>query len=205
MTNIRFGFEIETKGQTPSLVSQIHGDELYDVDSKTRYESLLAAPPPGDGVYTRLKQTPIYVFTADCVPLLFYNENPNGLVAAVHCGWRGAAAQIAAKALRLFDGDKSPVHLVVGPCIHGENYEVKADFVETFKQSDPNIQDHVINKDGKLFFDVLNYVLKTQLASIPEARRHLEHAQCTFSSDLPSYRRNGNTQTRLRSWIERVD
>ncbi|MCB0417737.1 MAG: polyphenol oxidase family protein [Bdellovibrionales bacterium] len=204
MNHVRFGFEVETKGQTRSLVTQIHGDDLYEVDSTQKYNALLEAPPPGDGVYTRLAHTPVYVFTADCVPILLYTENPKGPVVAVHCGWRGAAAGIAAKALTLFQAEDGPVHLVIGPCIHGDQYEVKEDFVASFETSDPNIREHLVLKEGKMFFDVSRYVLDTQLNSIPASRRHLEHATCTFSSGLPSYRRNGNTQTRLRSWIEKI-
>ncbi|MCB0405643.1 MAG: polyphenol oxidase family protein [Bdellovibrionales bacterium] len=204
MMRVRFGFEIEKKGETSPLVSQVHGDRICSVDSPEQYQELLAAPPPGDGVQTRLPQTPVYVFAADCVPLLFYSENPEGPVAAVHCGWRGAAARIAARTLDLFHKEDGDVHVVLGPYIHGDRYEVREDFVETFQKSDPGIRDHLTFAEGRMLFDVARYVLDTQLASIPPSRQHLEHATCTYSSDLPSYRRNGNTLTRLRSWIEKV-
>jgi YfiH family protein len=66
------------------------------------------------------------VRTADCVPVLLA-ERSGRAAAAVHAGWRGTAAGIAAAAVRaLTEQGYSPAHLIaaLGPAIGGCCYEV---------------------------------------------------------------------------------
>ena len=71
------------------------------------------------------------VLTADCIPILLYH--PEGVVGAVHAGWRGLYNGILEKSL-----ERLPAHpiAVLGPAIGACCYEVDqplaADFVNRF-------------------------------------------------------------------------
>src|SRR5262249_36159447 len=56
--------------------------------------------PDADGVATRARGVALGVVTADCVPVLML-ARAAGVVAAVHAGWRGAAAGVLESAIAL--------------------------------------------------------------------------------------------------------
>src|SRR4051812_40284244 len=124
--NVKYGFVVEPKGSTPSLIEQVHGNELIEVSGNAGLEALELHPPQADGLFTSHPETSLHIFTADCLPILFYSHK---MIAAVHCGWRGALRGIAAKTLKLFSKN---VTVVFGPSILPCCFEVKADFVAEF-------------------------------------------------------------------------
>lgn len=83
----------------------------------------------GDALWTAAPGTGVGVHTADCVPLLLaHREIP--LVAAVHAGWRGIAADVAGETVRAIaaglGGDRILDGLVAaaGPSALGCCYEI---------------------------------------------------------------------------------
>ncbi len=97
-----------------------------------------------DGLMTSLPDTPLAVFVADCAPVLMYDRG-SGAVAAVHSGWRGTRAGIAARALEqmaaAFGTKPQDVIAAIGPCIGKCCYEVGEDFREQWDRPE----------DGSLF------------------------------------------------------
>jgi YfiH family protein len=83
--------------------------------------------PQADGVMTDEGGVALVVQVADCVPLLMADAR-TGAVAAVHAGWRGTAARIAAAAVRRLQQQYGckPEDLVaaIGPCIGACCYQV---------------------------------------------------------------------------------
>jgi YfiH family protein len=68
------------------------------------------------------------VSVADCVPVLL--AHPSGMIAALHAGWRGAAAGILDVALAAFRAEglvPADLRMHLGPAICGPCYEVGAD------------------------------------------------------------------------------
>ena len=76
-------------------MQQVHGDNIVEVTDKKLKEAGEA-----DGMITAENGVFLAVLTADCVPLLFIAPKQR-LAAAVHAGWRGTLAGIAAKTVRL--------------------------------------------------------------------------------------------------------
>lgn len=104
---------------------QMHGDQIVEVKDRTLKEAGEA-----DGMITGEKDIYLGVLTADCVPLLFVAPKQK-LAAAVHAGWRGTLAGIAAKAVQRFKSDygveAADLEVALGPAIGSCCYEVKED------------------------------------------------------------------------------
>ena len=120
-----------------TLTDQTHTDTVRLVDEAT---AGMGMSKPGDitdtdGLITRLANTPLAVFVADCAPVLMADKH-SGAVAAVHSGWRGTLKGIAARALEqmhaAYGTRTEDVIAAVGPCIGGCCYEVGQDFKDAF-------------------------------------------------------------------------
>lgn len=121
----------------PAILRQVHGNQLVAaVASEDR-------PPEADGSYARVDEgagsrVPA-VRTADCVPLVFADRRGRA-VAAVHAGWRGTAAGIAARAVAALGSlGVGPDELVVamGPAIGACCYEVGDEVVAAVSAACP--------------------------------------------------------------------
>ena len=91
-----------------------------------------------DAVVTDLKGVCIGVSTADCIPVLLYDEEHHA-TAAIHAGWRGTLARIVHKTLQemafSFKTDPKKVKAVIGPGISLDNFEVGDEVYEAFEQA----------------------------------------------------------------------
>jgi YfiH family protein len=107
------------------LPDQVHGDRLVVVKD--------GAVGEADGVIVLGPGSFAGVVTADCCPLLLIAPKA-GAAAAVHAGWRGTAAAIAAKAVtRLCEAagvTPTDLHAAIGPAIGACCYEVGEAVVE---------------------------------------------------------------------------
>jgi hypothetical protein len=100
-----------------SWVTQVHGTDVVvvrDPDQRGGAEAdALVSDHPG---------ACLAVFTADCAPIAL--ASPEGVVGAVHAGWRGLTAGVvanAAEAMRALGASR--IEAALGPCIHAECYE----------------------------------------------------------------------------------
>ena len=120
------------------LVNQIHSNKFYFFDKKNiNYKN----KKKGDALITKEKKIILGVLTADCVPILIY-DNKLKIISAIHAGWKGAYKGIVKKVIKfLFKNGSESKNLIVaiGPCISQKNYEIKKDFKTKFlKQSKYN-------------------------------------------------------------------
>jgi len=95
-----------------AYASQVHGDTVL-------WTSTEGCAGEADALLTRESGLLVAVRTADCVPILIRGE---GVVGAVHAGWRGLASGIILKACQMLQ-DEGPLEAVVGPAICGACYE----------------------------------------------------------------------------------
>ncbi len=197
--SIRWGFAIEAKGKTAPLFTQVHGNHLIEIIDPSVHRQTLAA---ADGGFSFKSGVEISVFTADCFPLLFFTDQK---IAAVHAGWRGSLAGIAREATHRLGLKGGDYHLVMGPALLDCCFEVKEDFVDSFKSKGRNIDAYLESREAKLYFHHDRFVIEEELKEIPPRAIHAEMRICTFcsSTTLPSYRRNKGTDPRIRSWIVR--
>ena len=96
---------------------QQHGSEVVTVKAPGDADGAAA-----DAAVTATGGAVLTVRTADCAPVALVARE--GVVAAVHAGWRGLAGGVveaAAAAMRSLGGTE--LRAFVGPCIHPECYE----------------------------------------------------------------------------------
>ncbi|HEX6476508.1 MAG TPA: polyphenol oxidase family protein, partial [Acidimicrobiales bacterium] len=100
-----------------SWVTQVHGAGVVLVrDSEQQ------GGAEGDALVSDHPGACLAVFTADCAPVAL--ASPEGVIGAVHAGWRGLAAGVigsAAEVMRTLGASRIVAGL--GPCIHAECYE----------------------------------------------------------------------------------
>ena len=91
-----------------------------------------------DALMTDLRGVCIGVSTADCIPILLYDE-PHHAICAIHAGWRGTVARIAEKAITAMKAayGTRPEHIKaqIGPGIHLDSFEVGDEVYEAFEQA----------------------------------------------------------------------
>lgn len=102
------------------------------------------AVPTGDALITTRPGEAAAVKTADCIPLLLHDDR-TGAAAAIHAGWRGAAAGVVDRAVRTFaETTASPptaFHAAIGPAIGPCCFEVGPEVLTAFAEAGRNPDD----------------------------------------------------------------
>ena len=113
---------------------QVHSDVIERVGAAQCGRGLQYEATEGcDGLITDEPGVALTVFSADCTPVLLYDPVRRA-AGAVHAGWRGTAAGIAAKAaekmVRELGCRPENIRAAVGPCIGPCCFETDADVPE---------------------------------------------------------------------------
>lgn len=112
-----------------------------------------------DAQVTNVKNLPLIVYTADCVPILLVDP-VSKVIGSVHAGWRGTVAGIAAKTVEkmveVYGCLPENIHAAIGPSIGPDNYEVDEGVIKSIVEcpyldttEDNVIFDPVSNSDFK--------------------------------------------------------
>ncbi len=115
-----------------SIVSlrQIHSDKFHIITNKPK--KLLV----GDALITQKRELLLTIRTADCLPILFY-DNEKEIIGAIHSGWKGTSKRITYKVLKetinLFNLNPSSLIVLLGPCICERCYDVGEDVKKAFE------------------------------------------------------------------------
>ena len=112
---------------------QIHSDIVRVVTHTDAKGIDHRAYPECDALITATPGVALWIFTADCTPILLHDP-VTGAVGAVHAGWRGTAAAIAAKSVEkmveCFGCDPKNIRAAIGPNIGVCCFETDADVPE---------------------------------------------------------------------------
>lgn len=142
-----------------------------------------------DGLLTAEPGVALVVWTADCVPVLLASDVA---VAAVHAGWRGAAAGIVPAAVRRLELEHGVrpdrLEVVLGPAVETCHYPVGPEVVAALAAA--GVPRGAWERAGRV--DVRSY-LAAQLAQLGVAPEQVRRVGgCTACSpELASYRRDG--------------
>ncbi len=106
-----------------ATVDQVHGSTVIEVTENRPHAE-------GDALWTRRREVPLAVFTADCFGVVIHADNAVGVA---HAGWRGAQAGLVSnlRATMTKAGHK-PNRAEIGPGIGSCCFEVGPDVSELF-------------------------------------------------------------------------
>lgn len=161
--------------------------------------------PDTDALVTDQAGVMIGIRTADCVPVLLYDDVRH-VVAAVHAGWRGTVGGITRRAVDVmvseFGCRPADVHAIIGPSISPGAFEVGDEVVEQFMRAGfPD--DIVLRNNPKPHIDLweANQWLLTE-AGVPAEQIEVA-GLCTYTNTnrFFSARREGIGTGRLVSGI----
>jgi hypothetical protein len=148
--------KISKKAKNIFLIHQIHSNKFIYVNEK--YNKKIK--PKADAIITNQRYLPVAVLTADCAPILIYDNKIN-MIAAIHAGWKGAFKGIIDKVINFMvkKGCKlKNITAVIGPSISVKNYEVREDFRQKFIKKDKNNNKFFKINKQKLYFDLTKYI-----------------------------------------------
>lgn len=173
------------------LPSQVHGNIVVDA-------AVLECGAEADAVISSVAGKVCAVLTADCLPVLFCDEN-GIVVAAAHAGWRGLASgvlQNTVAQMRLRGAQR--IFAWMGAAIGPDAFEVGQDVVDVFASAGGNFV-HCFRKSTpsggqeKYFADI--YQLAREILSLEGVHDIFGGNYCTFTDEenFYSYRRDGAT------------
>ncbi len=177
------------------LVKQVHGSNGVSTE---RYPPEVSIRTAGDFLISGTPGDVCGVITADCVPLLIYDPVAP-CVAAVHSGWRGTLARVAASAVVALKESygSNPAHMKVaaGPSIGVCCFEVGRDVEMKFQEAFPSLEGFSsTGQRGRPHIDLCKVIYRT-LEDSGVIRENIEVVGgCTFCrpESYFSYRRDGS-------------
>jgi YfiH family protein len=116
-------------------VKQVHGNAVRVLKRGHIAADASAERPEGDAIVSDEPGLALAVMVADCNPILIADPK-RGAAAAVHAGWRGTCARIAATAIevmrREFGSDPRDLVAAIGPSVGPDDYEVGDTLIDAF-------------------------------------------------------------------------
>ena len=141
------------------FVNQIHGAEVCVIDAPQKIHGDQNLPK-ADALVTNLSNVVLGVFTADCAPILLFDEEEK-IIATAHAGWPGAKLGVVASTiLQMKNLGAKNISAIIGPTIQQNSYEVSPDFFDDFMRENSENKKFFINgkNPSKYLFDLPNYV-----------------------------------------------
>ncbi len=133
--------------------------------------------------------------TADCVPILFYDDL-HGVIGAAHSGWKGTYGNIAKEVIQeMVTNGAQPanINVMMGPHIRSCCYSVDTPRGESFLKK---YGDQSVHQDGKIYYLHLDEVILAELLAegVP-AQNIAISTQCTSTVNETyfSYRKDSVT------------
>jgi len=172
-----------------AIPMQVHSSVVKRADTPGSYSSC-------DGLVTDVRGVYLSISVADCVPI-FIVDTQRKAVAAIHAGWRGTVARIAAYGVEMLIDEFQcrPARMIafVGPSAGGCCYAVGEDVAAKFPG------EFVREESGKLHID-LKAANVSQLLEMGLSENVIEvSSYCTIDEGdmLHSYRRDGTRSGRM--------
>lgn len=188
----RLAEELHWNSEKIALAEQVHGGDVLVVDKPGYYKKM-------DGLVTTEDELIIAVKVADCAAVLLADPSTRS-IAAVHAGWRGAAANIlptSIEKMKSTGADSSKMVAYISPCISLQHFEVGE---EVASQYDPTFINREIG--AKPHLDLKSFLNQQLLdAGINEKQIEID-PRCTIEDNrFYSFRREREKAGRMLAFI----
>jgi YfiH family protein len=173
-------------------LNQVHSSEIIEVTDRVTGLSLQKRPK-ADALFTRLKNQPLAIMTADCLPILLASKDGQE-IAAIHGGWRPLAGGIISKTVAKFSKSNNNIVAWLGPAIGPSVFEVGQDVVDAFTCVNPSHKGDFIEQENKKYLANIFSIAKRQLSDLGITEIYSEY-ECTYLQPEKyfSYRRDVQT------------
>lgn len=156
---------------------QIHQAEIAVIDGQSDIDL-----EGYDALMTNMEDVCIGVSTADCIPVLLYDQKQRA-ICAVHAGWRGTVKRIVeqsiARMTEVYGTNPADLIAQIGPGIHLESFEVGDEVYEAFMKAGFDME-RISRRDEKWHIDLPECNrLQLMEAGIPEHQISVSPV-CTF-------------------------
>lgn len=179
------------------LPEQVHSKKIIDLRTEASFRSVILESTPlcfqkGDGVLIprslkgEIGKVAFGIRTADCLPIIMWNDD---VIALVHAGWRGLAGGIIEETLNCLATAKSTLHVAIGPATCAKCYEVGKEVIDAIGEK------AVYEKLSRSKFllslrETAENIIKKHRVSLKTEITHLD--VCTIEDcNFHSYRREG--------------
>ncbi len=130
--------------------------------------------PVADTLITNTKNLYLFLLTADCLPLIFYDPQQEA-IALAHASRKTTGSRIAERVITAmqekFKTNPATVHITMGPCIHQSSYILKNDIPE---MAAPDWQPYLRKiEETRVAVDVVGYN-RDQLISAGVGENNIE-------------------------------
>ncbi|MEF9992579.1 MAG: peptidoglycan editing factor PgeF [Romboutsia sp.] len=177
---------------------QIHSDIVNVIDEKNIKQKI-----DGDALITNIKDVPLLIFTADCVPIALIDKK-NKAIGIAHAGWRGTFDKIGQKTIEAmknkYNTDVKDVICVIGPSIGPCCYEVSKDLIEKFNTNLTNSEEKFyIIEEEKYYLDlwkINEHILESSGVSKVNIINLKLCSSCN-EQNFYSYRKHNKTDKRI--------
>lgn len=193
-----------------AMTRQVHGGVVRTVTSADwKSDPYETVDYEADGLMTATPGVTLMVFSADCIPILFYDP-VRKVIAAVHAGWRGTAAGIAANAVErmrdVYGCRPEDILAAVGPGIGPDCFETHEDVPNAMMAAIataalPYMQ---IKENGKFAVDLkgINARRLEQVGLDPAHIAVSDHCTACMPELYWSHRKLGNNRGSMASAIQ---
>ena len=169
------------------LMHQTHSNKVMVVNNR----NMASKKFDSDSIITKIKGLALGVVTADCVPVILYDD-ANDIIGCLHAGWRGASSGIIENTINKFKkfGSHSKIYASIGPCIGQDSYEVNLDFYKNFILESKKNKIYFSKKIGdKKLFNLRRYVAD-KLVKLDVKIDHIKRDTFKDKNNFFSYRRS---------------
>ena len=156
----RFFAAIGGSGKRLAMSNQVHGAAVRTITTADLHDDPYGKVGyEADGLMTDLPGVALVVYSADCIPILFYDP-VRRCVAAVHAGWRGTAAGIATAAVdrmkSVYGSRPEDILAAIGPGICPDCFETHEDVPNAMTSAlGTGVLHHIrIKENGKFAVDL---------------------------------------------------
>lgn len=197
----KYGFSWENL----TSVNQVHSDNILSLHKD--HKCVQNLDEGHDAIITNKKNVPIMVYTADCLPIIIYDE-VSETIALAHAGWKGTFLKIVDKVINVMLADYGcrveNIQVFMGPCISVDEYEVSKELIDKFATLNINDYYKKIGDSYKLNINKINTEVLLEKGVKEENIKFSNFCTVKDNEKFYSHRKDKATPKRIANIIELI-